>query len=265
MGRIGIFGGSFNPPHKGHLLAVQEQRRVLRLDKVLLIPAGMPPHKQLAQDSPSGGMRLAMTKALVAGDSALAVSDIELNRKGNSYTADTLLSLHAQYPDDELFLLMGTDMFLSFHTWSRPEVICRLASICLALRQTPSKKEMQFIYAQSDFLRCNYGARVLQIQNDYVEMSSTTVRRMLRFDCAEAYLTSGVLKLIYDNLLSYLKTKGVEKIEAMGGEFNTDEHEAIAQMPVQEEEKKNHIIDVTRQGYKLKDKVIRYAQVVVGI
>ncbi len=199
MGRIGIFGGSFNPPHKGHLLAVQEQRRVLQLDKVILIPAGMPPHKQLAQGSPSGEMRLAMTKALVAEDPALTVSDIELKRQGNSYTADTLLSLHAQYPIDELFLLMGTDMFLSFHTWSRPEVICRLATICLALRQTPSKKEMQFIFEQSEFLRCNYGAKVLQIQNDYVEMSSTTVRRMLRFDCAEAYLTSGVLKLIYDN------------------------------------------------------------------
>lgn len=201
MARIGIFGGSFNPPHRGHLLAAQEQRRLLHLDKVILIPAGIPPHKQIAEGSPSGEMRLAMTKALAAGDPCLEVSDIELRREGASYTADTLLALHGQYPDDELFLLMGTDMFLSFHTWSRPEVICSLASMCLALRKTPSKSEAAQLDAQTEYLETAYGAKVFRIENHYEEMSSTLIRRMLRFDCAGDYLTPGVLDVISANRL----------------------------------------------------------------
>lgn len=199
MARIGIFGGSFNPPHRGHLLAAQEQRRLLGLDKVILIPAGIPPHKQLADGSPTGELRLAMTRALVSDDPCLEVSDIELRREGASYTADTLLALHEQYPDDELFLLMGTDMFLSFHTWSRPEVICSLASVCLALRETPSPKDAQALDAQTENLRASYGATVYRIENHYVEMSSTMIRRMLQFRCAEEYLTPGVLSIIYEN------------------------------------------------------------------
>lgn len=199
MARIGIFGGSFNPPHRGHLLAAQEQRRLLNLDKVLLIPAGIPPHKQLAEGSPDSEMRLAMTKALIEGDSTLEVSDIELRREGASYTADTLLALREQYPGDELFLLMGTDMFLSFHTWSRPEIICGLAAICLALREKPSKKEAAELDAQTQRLQESYGAKVYRIENRYEDMSSTLIRRMLCFHCAEGYLTADVLSLIYEN------------------------------------------------------------------
>ena len=199
MARIGIFGGSFNPPHRGHLLAAREQKRLLQLDQVILIPALIPPHKQLADGSPAPEFRLAMTEALAQGDPALTVSDIELKRVGPSYTADTLAAIADQRPDDELFLLMGTDMFLSFHTWSRPEVICRYATICLALREKPSKKDEAEIRAQTKLLRERYGARVERVQNEYEEMSSTLIRRMLQFDCAESYLTPEVLDIIRKN------------------------------------------------------------------
>ena len=199
MARVGIFGGSFNPPHRGHLLAAREQKRLLHLDRVILIPALIPPHKQLADGSPDPAFRMAMTEALAQDDPDLTVSDIELRRVGPSYTADTLASLHAQMPDDELFLLMGTDMFLSFHTWSRPAVICRYATICLALREEPSKKDLEAIDAQTKLLRERYGARVERIRNEYEEMSSTLIRRMLQFDCAENYLTPEVLAIIREN------------------------------------------------------------------
>ena len=201
MARIGIFGGTFNPPHRGHLLAAREQKRLLGLDEVILIPALIPPHKQIADNSPDPEYRLAMTEALVQNDPALTVSDIELRRVGPSYTADTLAAIHAQRPDDELFLLMGTDMFLSFHTWSRPQVICRYATICLAIRETPSEEEEAQILAQTQMLRQSFGARVERIDNKYEEMSSTLIRRMLQFDCAESYLTDEVLSIIRENRL----------------------------------------------------------------
>ena len=199
MARVGIFGGSFNPPHRGHLLAAREQKRLLNLDRVILIPAGIPPHKLLADNSPEASFRLAMTEALTCHDPALTVSDIELRREGASYTADTLAAISAAHPDDELFLLMGTDMFLSFHTWSRPEVICRYATICLAVREAPSEKDEQEIQAQTARLIRDYGARVERVENRFEEMSSTLIRRMLQFDCAENYLTPEVLEIIKSN------------------------------------------------------------------
>ena len=199
MARIGIFGGSFNPPHRGHLLAALEQKRLLHLDRVVLIPAGIPPHKLLADNSPDASFRLAMTEALTCHDPDLTVSDIELKREGASYTADTLAAISAAHPDDELFLLMGTDMFLSFHTWSRPRVICRYATICLATREKLSKKDEQEIEEQTERLIRDYGARVERIENRFEEMSSTLIRRMLQFHCAEDYLTPEVLEIIQSN------------------------------------------------------------------
>ena len=133
--KIGIYGGSFNPPHLGHLAAAEGAARYLKLDKLVLIPAGDPPHKALSPDAPSGAHRFAMTRMLgeqAAFDTGISVevSDMELTREGKSYTADTVRLLRAQYPDDELWLLMGTDMFLTFQSWYRPEEIVRYAGIC---------------------------------------------------------------------------------------------------------------------------------------
>lgn len=199
MARVGIFGGSFNPPHRGHLLAAREQKRLLNLDRVILIPAGIPPHKLLADNSPDSSFRLAMTESLVAELPGFSVSDIELKREGASYTADTLAAISAAHPEDDLYLLMGTDMFLSFHTWSRPKMICRYATICLATREKLSKKDEREIEEQTERLKRDYGARVERIENRFEEMSSTLIRRMLQFDCAESYLTPGVLDIIKSN------------------------------------------------------------------
>ena len=117
--KIGVYGGSFNPPHLGHMAAAESAAKYLGLDELLLIPAGIPPHKMLSADAAGADDRLAMTRLMgeqIALDTGVkvTVSDMEIARGGKSYTADTLRILHEEHPDDELWLLMGTDMFLTF-------------------------------------------------------------------------------------------------------------------------------------------------------
>ena len=174
--KIGIYGGTFNPPHNGHITAAQAAVEKLGLEKLLLIPDKVPPHKQLPAGSADGRQRYEMT-ALAAGSigKLAEVSDIELKRQGKSYTSDTLRILQKLYPDDELYLLMGSDMFLSLHTWHEPEVICSLAHIGAFSRL--QEGETETFTAQKTMLEREYGAKVHIIVNDNViELSSTEVR-----------------------------------------------------------------------------------------
>ena len=133
MANIGIYGGTFNPPHKGHMLAAAQCRAALGLERVLVIPAAVPPHKALFDGSPDAATRLRMTELAVQGLDGFEVSDVELRREGPSYTVDTLRELSAQHPGETLSLMMGTDMFLSFADWREPEQIAQLAQIvCFA-------------------------------------------------------------------------------------------------------------------------------------
>ena len=126
--KIGIYGGTFNPPHNGHITAAQAAIQQLELDKLLLIPDKIPPHKELPSGSANEQQRYEMT-VLAAGKlgKIAEVTDMELRRPGKSYTSDTLRELQERYPGDELFLLMGSDMFLSFQEWREPEAICQMA------------------------------------------------------------------------------------------------------------------------------------------
>lgn len=201
MARIGIFGGSFNPPHLGHILAVREFRRKLALDKVLLIPASIPPHKRLSANSPGARARLEMTRLAVQGLQDVEVSDIELNRTGTSYTADTLAELKLQYPNDDLFLLIGTDMFLSFERWHCPESITSAATLAVAHRDRDC---LQTLTDCAERLKERFSAEVILIPNDYLAISSTSVRAMLAFGFAEQYLAPQVFDYIRKNRLYYV-------------------------------------------------------------
>ncbi len=127
--RIGVYGGTFNPIHRGHLTAARAAADALGLEKVLLIPDSLPPHKELPAGSATGEDRLAMCRLTAGEVPGMEVLDLELRRSGPSYTSDTLAELHAQYPDDELWLLVGSDMFLSLQEWHEPERILSLAGI----------------------------------------------------------------------------------------------------------------------------------------
>ncbi len=176
---IGIYGGTFDPPHAGHIAAAQAAMEALHLDKLLLIPDAQPPHKQLPEGSAAPQQRYDMTVLATAALGKKAeVSDMELRRAGVSYTADTLAALRAQYPEDTLYLLMGSDMFLSLHTWRRPEDIVALAHIAPFSRET--EDESAAFDAQKAYLEQHFAAQVTVIPNpQVVEVSSTEIRARL--------------------------------------------------------------------------------------
>ena len=197
--KTGIYGGSFNPIHRGHLTAALSAAKQLGLDRLFLIPASVPPHKVLSTDSATAQQRLEMTVLATAEmDCKVEVLDIELKRTGKSYTSDTLRELKAQYPDDEFWLLMGTDMFLSLQTWHEPDVIMSLAAIG-AFSRTVEGEDEEFA-AQEKFLERTYGARVVTLENpDVIEISSTRVRAALPAGDGEEYLTAAVYGYILRN------------------------------------------------------------------
>lgn len=194
MQRIGIFGGTFNPPHIGHIQAAKQAVAALNLSKLLLIPAGAAPHKQAAPVS--GEQRLAMLRLAVQNIPKIEVSDIELCRPGPSYTVDTLRELKQLNPDAELVLFMGSDMFTSFLSWKEPETIANLASLAVFYRG--DKGEMRAVQTQMETLIA-MGAKVELVQNEVTVISSTQMRRLLAFQCAGSLLPAGVENYIRAN------------------------------------------------------------------
>ena len=133
--RIGVFGGSFDPVHIGHLMAAECCREQAGLDRVLFVPAAIQPHKQHRQLA-SGQHRMEMLALAIGGNDAFAVSGDELDRGGVSYTVDTLERLRAQHPGDELLLMLGPDAFLGLPTWREPRRIVELAAILVVERES---------------------------------------------------------------------------------------------------------------------------------
>ena len=180
--KIGVYGGTFNPPHLGHIAAARAVFELLKLDRLLLIPAGLPPHKELPAGSPAPEQRLELTRLageqLGLGDQVETL-DIEVCREGRSYTADTLRQLKERYPGDELWLLMGTDMFLTIQAWRAPEEILSLAGIAAFGRTEADTEELFSI--QRDFLYRTYPqARIFTLTIPGVlDVSSTELREQL--------------------------------------------------------------------------------------
>ena len=178
--KVGIYGGTFDPPHLGHMRAAQAALTILGLDELLFIPACVPPHKETHPDSASAADRLAMTKLMADGmqDPRVKVSDLELERTGKSYTADTLRELKAQRPEDEWFLLMGTDMFLTLQNWYDPQTIADLATLAPFARTESDCGEL--FQAQGEYLSRTFGARTCAIQLPQItDLSSTQLRAAL--------------------------------------------------------------------------------------
>lgn len=176
--KIGIYGGTFNPIHRGHMAAARFAAEELGLDRLLLIPAGLPPHKALSTDTPAAEHRLEMTRLAAKAmelSCPVEVLDMELTRTGPSYTLDTLRELKAGYPEDHLYFLMGTDMFLSFQSWRGPAEIAGLCTLCAFSRAETDDPE-QFA-KQKRFLEKNMGADVVILKlPEIVEISSTQLR-----------------------------------------------------------------------------------------
>ena len=180
--KIGVYGGGFNPPHLGHITAARAVFGLLKLDKLLVIPTGHPPHKTLPSASPTPDQRLEMTRLAMEQTglgSRAEILDLEIRREGSSYTADTLARLREQYPEDELWLLMGTDMFLTFHTWHEPERILSLAGIA-AFGRTETDTEELFAVQRDSLCRRYPQARIFTLSiPGVVDVSSTELRDRL--------------------------------------------------------------------------------------
>ena len=199
MERIGIYGGTFNPPHIGHMQAARQAVTALGLSKLLLIPAYAPPHKAvLPGNSPTARQRLQMLRIAAAGCPEIEVSDMELRREGVSYSWETVEAVKRQYPDAELVLLMGTDMFLTFDTWMHPEEILKNASLGVFYRG--DKGEQPAIAKKKAEMEAT-GVTVYLVRNDVIPISSTQMRRLLAFRCAGEFLPEGVLDYIRENHL----------------------------------------------------------------
>ena len=196
MERIGIYGGTFNPPHVGHIRGAEYAICALQLEKLLLIPSCVAPHKDIPVGSPTPAQRAEMLH-LAKGES-MEVCDIELNRGGTSYTYETVEALAEQYPNKELVLIIGTDMFLSFLTWKEPQRI--LNKVSLGILYRGDKDELSRIADQKRLLE-EQGAVVYLIENPVTAISSTQLRRMLIFRCASAFLPEGVEHYIRCNNL----------------------------------------------------------------
>lgn len=180
--KIGVYGGTFNPPHLGHVTAARAVFELLKLDKLLLIPAGLPPHKDLPAGSPTAEQRLEMTR-LAADQIGLGdrveVLDLELRRAGRSFTSDTLAQLKERYPEDQLWLLMGTDMFLTLQTWHEPEKVLSLAGIAAFGRTEEDTEELFSV--QREYLYQTYPqARLFTLTiPGVIDVSSTELRQQL--------------------------------------------------------------------------------------
>ncbi len=174
--RIGIYGGTFAPPHNGHVAAVKAFMNQMRLDYVYVIPAAIPPHKQLDFDI-DPKHRLKMCELAFNGIDGIIVSDIEMRRGGVSYTVDTLRELTA--PDTRLFLFCGTDMFLTLDTWYQPEEIFKLCYPIYIRRENDPIITKKILTKIGEYTE-KYNAVVRRIVTEPIELSSSLVRKTIR-------------------------------------------------------------------------------------
>ena len=193
MMKIGIYGGTFDPPHIGHETAARAAVSQLRLDRLILIPTSTPPHKELASGSCTAQERLEMTALCAREIPDAEASDIEIERGGRSYTADTVAALREQYPDSRFFLLMGTDMFLSIEQWRDYRALLRDVTPAVFPRAAGDEER---IAAFADYLRKAYGAEAEIVNSEPVEISSTQLRAMLPVRNGREYLSPEVYAYI---------------------------------------------------------------------
>ena len=170
--KLGAYGGTFNPPHLGHVSAAHAFQKQLSLDKLLIIPDFIPPHKALDFD-PGPEMRLEMCRLAFSDIPGTVISDMEINRGGKSYTADTLTELSKL--NSELYFLVGTDMFLTLDTWYHPEIIFQKAVICYVRRENDLENEV-LIEKKKRLYEKKFGARIVPVLCEAVEISSSEIR-----------------------------------------------------------------------------------------
>jgi nicotinate-nucleotide adenylyltransferase len=189
VARIGLLGGTFNPPHVGHLVCAQDAWAQLGLDRVLLVPVHTPPHKEAAAD-PGVDVRVALCRAAVGDDPRLGVSRVEADVPGRSFTVDTLRRLHDQCPEDQLTFIVGGDMARSLPEWREPAAILSLAELGVAARAGASREEIATSVSSLPGAR----ERVRWFDMPRIDVSSTMVRSRVAAGLPIRYLVPGAVE-----------------------------------------------------------------------
>jgi nicotinate-nucleotide adenylyltransferase len=210
--KIGILGGTFNPIHNAHLRIAEEARDLFKLDRVMFIPAATPPHKPLVGEL-SFASRLEMVRLAVADNPAFAVSDMEGLRGGRSYSIDTLRALHQEYPEDELFFIVGADSFNDISTWREYAAIFSLSNVVCVQRPGSTIKSLakalpvamarEFCYdSAAKHLNHSSGHCVYALDGVLLDISSSHIRLLVRGSRSIRYL-------VPDAVDRYIKEQGL--------------------------------------------------------
>ena len=212
--KIGIFGGTFNPVHKGHELAAVSFYNKLGLDKLIIMPSNIPPHKQ-ADANVTAVQRLEMCRIAFGGLETetkieVEVSDFEVKKEGKSYTFDTVSDLRKTYKNDKLYFLIGSDMFLYFENWYKHLELLKLCALAVAYRNINDNENeagKREILNMRDRL-VQTGAEIELLENEPFEISSTEIRAEIRKNiyCND---NAGYIKYIKTEVLDYIKKQGI--------------------------------------------------------
>ena len=196
--KIGIYGGTFNPPHIAHVHACEAFYNLIKPDELLVIPDFLPPHKEI-----DGGVttddRLEMTRLAFQDMPYVTVSKMEIERGGRSYTAVTLSELKTD--DNELYFLCGTDMLLTLDSWYRPDIIFSLATICYVRRENEKENDKRISEA-INFYKEKYDARIVSVTVEVTELSSSEIREKIKNNAC-------VSELIPQKVNNYIQNRGI--------------------------------------------------------
>lgn len=199
MKKYGIFGGSFNPIHYGHLMICEYIKEEMGLDKVIFIPTGNPPHKDLGVSAED---RYEMVRLAISPNPDFEISDIETTRVNLSYTVDTIRELKKIYKEEKLYFLIGLDSLFQLKTWKKIGDLSQEIEFVVALR--PGYIDKEEINREIDFLRDNFGTRINLIKTPLYEISSTDLRDRIHEGKSLRYL-------IPKKVLNYIEESGFYK------------------------------------------------------
>lgn len=195
--KIAMLGGTFNPIHNAHVKLALEFSDRMKLDKVLMVPTSVPPHKEM-KDFVSAEERFYMTKLVCDMYENLEPCSLELERQGKSYTVDTLKSIKELYPKAELYLIVGADMFLSLETWRNPQEIFKMAKILSAPREDRDFEPMK----AHQYVLKSLGADTFVLEKSIFTVSSTEIREKIKKG-------EDVSNLIPEKIYEYIREKGL--------------------------------------------------------
>jgi len=232
--RIGVFGGTFNPPHIGHIKAVEYAQKQMDLEKIIFIPNKIPPHKVMPSNSAQPQQRLDMIWLATRDLKNCEVSDIEIKRDGVSYTVDTLRDLKSIYPNDELCLLMGDDMLLSFDTWRNPAEISKLATLGVFLRRHDIKNQ---VIKKKEELEKIFDAKITVIENDVFEISSTDIRN-----------NDNLSNMVSDDVYLYMALSGLYGTKLTDNDIDCLRNKVLKWT---DKDRSAHVLGCERQAIKL--------------